>query len=325
MPEKSIYDLTQYSGIPASTDLFMFVDIDAGTTDKTFKITFGDMTAGLQASSSILTALTNDLPSVNGLVFWNGSAASQIVAGDGISISSGIISANLVAGNGISISGTGAQTIALSKWGIETLLDPSVNSLLLISTGGLASFIQAGSGISFAGDAISLSHLGLESLADPNADKLPFWDDSAGALKWLGIGADAGLRIDGTSLVHDPEPVVVSLRAIAGTSELQDGIATYWTVPAELAGGTLSTVDMGFVSSDGSATVQLARATAGSPTSFSNILTASAIASGWSSYQSGQTQGTGSVTLAAGDRIRVTLSGVSGTPQGLDVFLGCEV
>ena len=45
---------------------------------------------------------------------------------------------------------------------------------------------------------ISLSHLGLESLTDPNDDRIFFWDDSAGAAKWLDIGA--GLSISGTTL-----------------------------------------------------------------------------------------------------------------------------
>ena len=43
----------------------------------------------------------------------------------------------------------------------------------------------AGGGTIAANRTISLSHLGLEALADPNADRLVFWDDSAGALKWL--------------------------------------------------------------------------------------------------------------------------------------------
>jgi len=34
----------------------------------------------------------------------------------------------------------------------------------------------------------SISHLGLESLSDPDADRIVFWDDSEGALKWLACG-----------------------------------------------------------------------------------------------------------------------------------------
>ncbi len=58
--------------------------------------------------------------------------------------------------------------------------------------------VGAGTGISVAADAVSLSHLGLESLADPNDDRIAFWDDSAGAFKWLDIGSN--LSISGTTI-----------------------------------------------------------------------------------------------------------------------------
>jgi len=63
--------------------------------------------------------------------------------------------------------------------------------------------ITAGTGLTGGGDisanrTISLSHLGLQTLADPNADRVMFWDDSAGNLEWLTIGA--GLTITGTTL-----------------------------------------------------------------------------------------------------------------------------
>lgn len=45
---------------------------------------------------------------------------------------------------------------------------------------------------------INLSHLGLESLTDPNADRLMFWDDSAGSLAWLTLGSN--LTLTGTTL-----------------------------------------------------------------------------------------------------------------------------
>ena len=40
--------------------------------------------------------------------------------------------------------------------------------------------------------------LGLGKLSDPNADRVLFWDDSAGALKWLTISN--GLLLSGTTL-----------------------------------------------------------------------------------------------------------------------------
>lgn len=53
-------------------------------------------------------------------------------------------------------------------------------------------------GIAVTPDGVALSHLGLESLADPNADRVAFWDDSEGAFKWLTMGSN--LSITDTTL-----------------------------------------------------------------------------------------------------------------------------
>ena len=56
----------------------------------------------------------------------------------------------------------------------------------------------AGTGLALSSTTFSLSHLGLEALADPDADRIFFWDDSAGAAKFLSLGT--GLSISGTTL-----------------------------------------------------------------------------------------------------------------------------
>ena len=62
--------------------------------------------------------------------------------------------------------------------------------------------VVAGTGLSggaTSGSAtVNLSHLGIESLSDPNDDQIIFWDDSAGATAFLDIGS--GLAISGTTL-----------------------------------------------------------------------------------------------------------------------------
>lgn len=64
--------------------------------------------------------------------------------------------------------------------------------------------LTAGTGIGFtdagAGSTltVALSHLGIQSLTDPNADRIMFWDDSAGAMAWLDLGSY--LSISGTTL-----------------------------------------------------------------------------------------------------------------------------
>jgi len=92
---------------------------------------------------------------------------STDAAGDSITINSSDTNTTYSAGNGISLS--------------STTFSVGAGTGLTQNTGGLA-----------------LSHLGLESLADPNADRVAFWDDSAGAFQWLTMGSN--LAISGTTL-----------------------------------------------------------------------------------------------------------------------------
>ncbi len=103
--------------------------------------------------------------------------------------------------------------------------------------------IGAGTGIQVNADSIELDHLGIENLVDPNADRILFWDDSAGATAWLSTNAASGLLLSGTSL---------SLSAIPNSS-LTNSSLTY-TAGSGLTGG-------GLVSLGGSATLNIGQGT----------------------------------------------------------------
>jgi len=60
--------------------------------------------------------------------------------------------------------------------------------------------IGQGTGIQVNADTIELNHLGLEDLVDPNADRILFWDDSAGKSEWLTASTASGINISGTTL-----------------------------------------------------------------------------------------------------------------------------
>jgi len=93
-------------------------------------------------------------------------AADRILFWD----NSGTTTAFLTATNGLEISGTSLQI---------------ANSI-------------AGTGLAQATGVISLSHLGLESLTDPGADRVPFWDETTNAIVWGTLGL--GLTTSGTTI-----------------------------------------------------------------------------------------------------------------------------
>lgn len=73
--------------------------------------------------------------------------------------------------------------------------------------------ISAGTGLTGGGTiaanrTISLSHLGIQNLVDPNADRIMFWDDSSGYVDWL--VPNTGLGIIGTNLNVTADYSVIS-------------------------------------------------------------------------------------------------------------------
>lgn len=85
---------------------------------------------------------------------------------------------------------------------------------------------------------ISLSHLGLQSLTDPGADRIFFWDDSAGFSDWLEL---SGLTITGTTLAVDAATDTAAGKVeLATTAEAVTGTDTARAVtPAGVAAAAL--------------------------------------------------------------------------------------
>ena len=86
--------------------------------------------------------------------------------------------------------------------------------------------VGQGTGILVNPDNVQLYHLGLENLTDPNADRIFFWDDSAGASQWLEVSTATGINISGTTLQLGSIP----------NSSLTNSSVTY-TAGAGLTGG----------------------------------------------------------------------------------------
>lgn len=104
--------------------------------------------------------------------------------------------------------------------------------------------LVAGTGVSVTvndgADTITLaiSFLGLEALTDPGADRVLFWDDSAGALTWLTLGT--GLSITGTT--------ISSSGGITGPGSSTDNAIVRWNG----TGGTAVQDSAVLVNDDGS-------------------------------------------------------------------------
>ena len=127
--------------------------------------------------------------------------------------------------------------------------------------------VTAGTGLTGGGTSgdvtVSLSHLGLESLSDPNDDRIIFWDDSAGATAFLDIGT--GLAISGTTLSNSitqyadsDARAAVSVTDSGGDGSLaynsSTGVITYTgpsaaEVRAHISAGTGISISSGAISS----------------------------------------------------------------------------
>jgi len=85
--------------------------------------------------------------------------------------------------------------------------------------------VTVGTGLDYTRPTLSLSHLGIESLTDPAADKILFWDDSETACKWLGVGNSIAITTTTLDAIQDirttASPTFANLSL--GTGELTCG------------------------------------------------------------------------------------------------------
>lgn len=192
--------------------------LSGGGTDGTVTLSIGTgaVTNGMLANSAITIGAGNGLTG-GGSVALGGSTTLNIGAGTGITINANDVALdttstrnvdhsaiNIVAGNGLTGGG-------------------SIDSSMTLN-------VVAGTGLSVAANSVSLSHLGLESLTDPNDDRILFWDDSAGATAWLDITTASGLSLSGTSL---------GLASIPNSS-LTNSSVTYTAGNGLTGGGTVA-------------------------------------------------------------------------------------
>lgn len=138
----------------------------------------------------------------------------------------------------------------------------------------------------------------IAALTDPGADRLMFWDDSAGEITWLTAGT--GLAISGTSITSAPADDSVT------TAKILDGNVTF----AKLAGAAVVTSGETIASNDNDTTIPTSAAV-------KDYADAAAAAGGGMTLlatlttTSGTTQTASGLTLTSYKRLYVTVAGVS--------------
>lgn len=141
--------------------------------------------------------------------------------------------ASSVDGEAVVFSGTGGKT---GKRFAATGLVKAVSGVLSAATAGTDYYNPGGTDVALADGGTGAS------LVDPGADRILFWDDSAGTMTWLSL--NAGLEISGTTLrATETHGIALSDETTAittGTNKATFSLPYAFTVTAVYA--TLNTV-----------------------------------------------------------------------------------
>lgn len=201
-PTETLSDITQVIGsaplavVSATTGYLYFYDeTDAVTADDGITcLVDGNGRRYKQADSASIN--------VNSVLAVEGTPPVSPSLGDAYVVDVAPTGVWAAQANNIAIQTTRGWVYATGQTGLTVYNEATSTNLQFNGSAWVgfasATSISAGTGIAVAGSTVSMDHLGIEDLADPNADRIPFWDDSAGKVDWLIPGS--GLAITGTTI-----------------------------------------------------------------------------------------------------------------------------
>ena len=188
-----------------------------------------DMTAAVNSSEDELVLLDNGsqrrkLISEIGLSAFSNDSGFTTNVGDITGVTAGTGLSGGGSSGGVTLSLDNSTVRGLFSAGGDLSYNSSTGEFSFTNDAGDIESVTAGTGLTGGGSSgavsLALSHLGLESLSDPDDDRILFWDDSAGSTAFLDAGT--GISISGTTLS-------VNMGAF-DTGDLSEGSSLYYTV-----------------------------------------------------------------------------------------------
>ena len=79
----------------------------------------------------------------------------------------------------------------------------TASALIGTNASKLLESVTVGTGLDYTRPNLTLSHLGIEALTDPGADRIFFWDNSASASKWLTVGNSVAITTTTIDTIQD--------------------------------------------------------------------------------------------------------------------------
>lgn len=198
--------------------------------------------------TGVATALGVNVGSAGAFVTFNGAGGTPSsmvgtnITGTAAGLTAGAASAVAVGG----ITGLGANVATFLATPSGANLATALTTALPATKGGTG-LTALGTGVATALGVNANAGGGLIVLADPGADRIPFWDDSAGAFVFLTVGT--GLDLTGTTLTATgagaTAVTAASVAAGAGLLWVSDGADR-----SAVATDTVSTVNAGTANVD---------------------------------------------------------------------------